>query len=101
MILEVVKRYSSVICVKKIDTISTTIINILKQPKDSRLLSTSGLKDQSSHIHTNRPTDRHPLPVQITDVKEVVWWGGGELGCRGTDWAGGEEGVQTGRRPQD
>lgn len=33
------------------------IIDILKQPKDSYLLSTSGLKDQSMHIHPNRPTD--------------------------------------------
>lgn len=78
MILEVVKGRDAhrwILSVKKIDTISTTIINILKKPRDSCLLSTTGLTDQSSHMHTNRPTDHHPLPVHITEVKEVVWKG--------------------------
>lgn len=82
------------------------IINILKQPKDSYLLNTSGLEDQNSHTHTDRLIDFHPLPEQTAGVKKVGRNGcrcrvSGELRSGGTDWAGGKEDVQMGQRPQD
>lgn len=63
-------------------------------------------------MHTNRPTDHHPLPAHVTEMEEVVRKGRasrlaaaaereGSRGVEGTDRAGGEEGVQTGQRPQD
>lgn len=67
-ILEVVKRRDAhpwIICVKKIDTISTTIINILKQPKDSCLFWVQvGFERSDLHTSTQTdPTSHRRLPV--------------------------------------
>lgn len=92
-ILEVVTRRDAhlwIICIQKINTISTMIMNILKQPKQ---LSTSGLKDQSSHMHTNRTPSL--LSAGYTG-QEADWgdtaWLQSELGLGGRGGQGGGEG---------
>lgn len=96
-------------CIKKINTISTTIINIHLQPKDSCLLSIKGLNDQHSHTHTNKQTDYHPLPEQITGVKDIdsnsrmshlaasEEWGGGCWGVEGRTKQEGRKVFRQGR----
>lgn len=88
---------------KKIDTMSTTIINILKQPKDSCLLSTSDFKIRA---HTCTQTAQQTvIPSQCRVRERVRRMEKVELqleesGCGGTDWEGQEDGVQRGQRPQ-